>query len=156
MTLHFFLGTALPPPGPGGNQSPATEISLSVLLIGLRTNEPSRKPGLPGELCGRYRALEGDICVPGALGGCGQVPISGWLPQGTALLAGCGRESCAVCPRVPWDWGLLVRGRFTEGNPTSTVPTLQCDRDSPHTGLFSEPLGPLSPPQGVGVSPCPL
>jgi hypothetical protein len=60
-----------------------------------------------------------------------------------------------VCPRVPWDWGLLVCGRFTEGDPTSTVPTLQCGRDPPHTGLVSEPLGPLSLPQEVGVSSCP-
>lgn len=68
------------------------------------------------------------------------------------MLAGCGQEGCAVCPRVLWDWGLLVRARFTEGDPTSTVPTLQCGGDSPHTGLVSEPLGPLSSPQGVGVS----
>lgn len=77
MTLHFFLGTALPPPNPLENQPPATEIALSILLIGLRENEPSREPGPLSELCGRYRALEGDIGVPGALGGCGQVPVPG-------------------------------------------------------------------------------
>lgn len=152
MTLHFFLGTALPPPVPGGNQSPATEIALSVLLIGLRTIEPSRKPGLPGELCSRYRVTSVSREPWGAVARC---QSRGRRPQGTALLAGCGREGCAVCPRVPGDWGLLVRGRFTEGDSTSTIPTLRCDRDSPHTGSFSEPLGPLSPPQGVGVSPCP-
>lgn len=135
--IAFLLGDGSPTPSPrGGNQPPATEIALSALLIGLRTNEPSREPRLPGELCGRYRALEGDICVPGALGGCGQVPVSSesGARRGQRCLAGCGREGCTVCPRVPWDWGFLVRGRFTEGDPTSTVPTLQCGRDSPHTG----------------------
>lgn len=81
--IAFLLGDGFSTPSsPGGNQPPAAEIALSILLIGLRANEPSPEPGLPGELCRWYRALEGDICVPGGLGGLWPGASLGVAPAG--------------------------------------------------------------------------